>query len=141
MVPFGRWRRSPERTARGPSAWHVWLVSMAPCGEAWVVPDACLLKYPAWARVAGSLRGLESNPGDFADLRGVVVGHAVQEECGVSGVGCLYLVPYGISIVGHATQMARVGMEMGQPPYAAHALVTAHVARWRAVGGCVRWSA
>ena len=32
-------------------------------------------------------------------------------------------------------------MEVGQPPCAAHALVTARVAGWRAVVGCVRWSA
>ena len=32
-------------------------------------------------------------------------------------------------------------MEVGQPPCAAHALVTARVACWRAVVGCVRWSA
>ena len=33
MVPFGRWRRSLQRTVRGPSYWHVWLVSMAWCRE------------------------------------------------------------------------------------------------------------
>ena len=32
-------------------------------------------------------------------------------------------------------------MEVGQPLCAAHALVTARVAGWRAVVGCVRWSA
>ena len=32
-------------------------------------------------------------------------------------------------------------MEVGQPPCAAHALVMARVADWRAVVGCVRWSA
>ena len=37
--------------------------------------------------------------------------------------------------------MVRVGMEVGQPLCAAHALVTARVAGWRAVVGCVRWSA
>ena len=37
--------------------------------------------------------------------------------------------------------MARVGIEVGQPPCAAHALLTACVAGWRAVVGCVRWSA
>ena len=33
MVPLGRWWRSLQRTARGPSSWHVWLVRMAWCGE------------------------------------------------------------------------------------------------------------
>ena len=32
-------------------------------------------------------------------------------------------------------------MEVAQLPCAAHALVTARVAGWRAVVGCVRWSA
>ena len=32
-------------------------------------------------------------------------------------------------------------MEVGRPPCAAHALVTAGVAGWRAVVGCVRWGA
>ena len=33
MVPLGQWLRSPQRTARSPFSWHVWLVSMAWCGE------------------------------------------------------------------------------------------------------------
>ena len=33
IVPLGRWWRSPQRTARGPSSAHVWLVSMAWCGK------------------------------------------------------------------------------------------------------------
>ena len=33
IVPLGRWWRSPQRTARGPSSSHVWLVSMAWCGK------------------------------------------------------------------------------------------------------------
>ena len=73
-----------------------------------VVPDvvvgvgghACLVEYAAWACEAGLLRSLESDPGTFRDLRGVVVGHAVEEERRVSGVGCLHLVPYGVSIMG-----------------------------------------
>ena len=32
-VRFGRWWRSPQRTARGLSSWQVWLVRMAWCGE------------------------------------------------------------------------------------------------------------
>ena len=30
----------------------------------------------------------------------MVVGHAVKEEGGVSGIGRFHLVPYGVSIVG-----------------------------------------
>ena len=33
MVPLGRWWRSLQRTARGLFSGHVWLVSMALCGE------------------------------------------------------------------------------------------------------------
>ena len=61
---------------------------------------ARLVEYPAWACVAGPLRGLEEECGDFADFRRVVVCHAVKEEGGASGVGRFHLVPYGISIVG-----------------------------------------
>ena len=57
------------------------------------------MEYPAWACVAGSLRGQEADRGDFADFWGVVVGHAVEEECGVPGIGCLYLVPYGVPVM------------------------------------------
>ena len=32
-------------------------------------------------------------------------------------------------------------MEVGDPPCAAHVLITARVAGWRAVVGCVSWSA
>ena len=60
---------------------------------------ACLVQYPAWACVAGALRGLGSDHGDFADLRGVVVRHVVEQERGVFGVGCLHLVPYGVTIM------------------------------------------
>ena len=38
--------------------------------------------------------------GEFADLQGVVVGHAVGEEECVPGVGCLHLVPYGVPVMG-----------------------------------------
>ena len=61
---------------------------------------ACLVEYPAWALVAGSLRSLESDGSNFADLRGVVLRHAAEEERTVSGVGCLHLVPYGVTIMG-----------------------------------------
>ena len=68
------------------------------------------------------------------------MGHAVKEEGGVPGVGRFHLVPYGVPEWGHAARMARVGMEVGQPPCAASALVTARVTGWRAVVGCIRWS-
>ena len=61
---------------------------------------ARLVEYPAWARVAGPLCGLEADRGDLADLRRVVVGHAVKGEGSVSGLGRFYLVPYGVPIVG-----------------------------------------
>ena len=61
---------------------------------------ARLVEYPAWACVAGPLCGLEADCGDLADLRRVVVGHAVKEEGSVSGVGRFHLVPYGVPIVG-----------------------------------------
>ena len=41
---------------------------------------------------------------------------------------------------GHAAHMARVGIEVDQPPCAANGLVTARVAGWRAEVGCVKWS-
>ena len=69
-----------------------------------VVPHVCgharMVECPAWACVAGPLCGLEADCGDLADLRRVVVGHAVKEEGGVSGVGRFHLVPYGVPIVG-----------------------------------------
>ena len=61
---------------------------------------ARLVEYPAWACVSGLLCGLEADCGDFADLRRVVVGHAVKEQGGVSGVGRFHLVPYCFFIVG-----------------------------------------
>ena len=61
---------------------------------------AYLVEYPAWACVAGPLCGLEVDCGDLADLRRVVVGHAVKEQGGVSGVGRFHLVPYGVFRVG-----------------------------------------
>ena len=61
---------------------------------------ARLVEYSAWACVAGPLCGLEADCGDLADLRRVVVGHAVKGEGGVSGVGRFHPVPYGFPIVG-----------------------------------------
>ena len=61
---------------------------------------ACLVDYSAWACVAGPLRGLEADRGDFANFCGVLVGHAVKEEGGVPSVGRFHLVPYGVPIMG-----------------------------------------
>ena len=49
---------------------------MVPDAGVGVGGHACLVEYRAWARVAGSFRGLQSDRSDFADIRGVVVGHA-----------------------------------------------------------------
>ena len=113
MVPLGRWRRSMQRTVRGPSSRQVWLVrlewravakgikaSLVSRAGVRVDGPACLVDYPAPARVSSQLRGLESDDADFADLRGVFVGDAGHEECGLSGVSCLCLVSYGNRIVG-----------------------------------------
>ena len=69
-----------------------------------MVPQACvhvggharLVEYPAWTCCADC--------GDFGDFRRVVVGHALKEEGGVSGVGPFHLVPYGVPIVGPCHQ-------------------------------------
>ena len=75
-------------------------VQVVPQAPVHVGGHACLVEYPAWACVAGPLCGLEADCGDLADLQRVVVGHAVKEEGGVSGVGCFHLVPYCVPIVG-----------------------------------------
>ena len=71
----------------------------------------------------------------------MVVGHAVKEECDASGVGRFHLVPYGAPIVGPCRSDGAGGYGGAPAPCAAHALVTARVAGWRAVVGCVTWSA
>ena len=77
-----------------------------------------MVEYSACARAAASFCGLESDRGNFADLRGVVVGHAVEEECGVFGVGCLHLVPYGVTIMRPWHTDGSVGYGGGlAPPY------------------------
>ena len=53
-----------------------------------------------WARIAGPLRSLDFDHGDFAELWEMLMGHAVQKGCSVLGVGRVYLVPGGVSIVG-----------------------------------------
>ena len=76
------------------------MVLVVPQARVHVGGHARLVEYPAWACVAGPLCGLEADCGNFADLRRVVVGHAVKEEGGVSGVGRFHLVPYCVPIVG-----------------------------------------
>ena len=75
-------------------------LQVVPQARVHVGGHARLVEYPAWACVAGPLCGLEADCGDFADLRRVVVGHAVKKEGGVSGLGRLHLVPYCVPIVG-----------------------------------------
>ena len=75
-------------------------LQVVPQARVHVGGHALLVEYPVWACVAGPLCGLEADCGDFADLRRVVVGHAVKEEGGVSGVGGFHLVPYCVPIVG-----------------------------------------
>ena len=77
---------------------------------------ARLVEYPAWACVAGPSCGLEADSGDFADFRRVVVGHAVKEEGGLSGVGRFHLVPYGVPVVGPCRPDGASGYGGGAPP-------------------------
>ena len=65
----------------------------------------------------------------------MVVGHAVKEEGGVSGVGRFHLIPYGVPIVGPCRSDGAGGFGGGPAPCGAHALVTARVAGWRALWG------
>ena len=76
------------------------VLQVVPQARVHVGLHACLVEYPAWACVAGPFCGLEADCGDLADLRRVVVGHAVKEEGGVSGVSRLHLVPYCVPIAG-----------------------------------------
>ena len=93
-------------------------------GKLQVVPQArvhvrgyaFLVEYPAWACVAGPLCGLEADCGDLADFQRVVVGHAVKEEGGVSGVGRFHLVPYGVPIVGPCSPDGAGGYGGGPAP-------------------------
>ena len=75
-------------------------LQVVPQARVHVGGHARLVEYPAWACVAGPLCGLKADCGDLANLRRVVLGHAVKGEGGVSGVGRFYLVPYGVPIVG-----------------------------------------
>ena len=77
---------------------------------------ARLVEYPAWACVASPLCGLEADCGGFAEFRRVVVGHAVKEEGGLSGVGRFDLVPYGVPIVGPCRPDGATGYGGGPAP-------------------------
>ena len=96
---------------------------------------ARLVEYPAWACVAGLLCGLEADCGDLADLRGVVVGHAVKEEGGVSGVGHFHLVPYGVPIVGPCRPDGAGGYGGGPAPVCCPCLGYGACGRLKGGGG------
>ena len=113
-------------------------LQVVPQARVHVGGHARLVNYPAWACVAGPLCGLQADGDDFVDFQRVVVGHVVKEEGGVSGVGRFHLVPYGVPIVGPCRPDGASGYGGGPAPCAAHALVTAPLAGWRAVVGCVR---
>ena len=89
---------------------------MVPDADVGACGHACLVEYPAWAYVVGSLGGLEADRGSLADFRGVVVGHAVEEECAVSGVGCLYFVPCRVTIMGPCRANGSSGYGGGAGP-------------------------
>ena len=73
---------------------------MFPDAGAGVCAHACLVEFSLWSCVVSSLCRLDSDCGDLADLRRVVIGNVVQEERSVSGVRCFHLVLYGDSVVG-----------------------------------------
>ena len=91
-------------------------LQVAPQARVHAGGHARVVEYPAWACVASPLCGLEADCGDFADLRQVVVGHAVKEKGGVSGVGRFHLVPYCIPIVGLCRQDGASGYGGGPAP-------------------------
>ena len=91
-------------------------LQVVPQARGHVGGHARLVEYPVWACVAGPLCGLEAHRGEFADFRRVVVGHAVKEEGGVSGVGRFHLVPYGVPIVGPCRPDGASGYGGGPAP-------------------------
>ena len=91
-------------------------LQVVPQARVHVGGHACLVEYPARTCVAGPLCGFEADFGDLADLRSVVVGHAVKDEGGVSGVGRFHLVPYGIPIVGPCRSGGAGGYGGGPAP-------------------------
>ena len=91
-------------------------LQVVPQARVHVGGHARLVEYPAWACVAGPLCGLEADCGDFPDFWRVVVGHAVNEEGGVSGVGRFHLLPYGVLIVGPCRPDGASGYGGGPAP-------------------------
>ena len=91
-------------------------LQVVPQARVHVGGHARLVEYPAWACIAGPLCGLEADRGRFADFRRVLVGHAVKEEGGVSGVGRLHLVPYGVPLVGPCLPDGASGYGGGPAP-------------------------
>ena len=71
----------------------------------------------------------------------MVVGHAVKEEGGVSGVGRFHLVPYGVPIVGPCRSDGAGGYGGGPAPVCCPCLGHGACGRRDGVVGCVRWSA
>ena len=72
----------------------------------------------------------------------MVVGHAVKEEGVVSGVGHFHLVPYGVPIVGPCRPDGAGGYGGWPAPVCCPCLGYGRAfAGWRAVVGCIRWSA
>ena len=95
---------------------------------------ARVVQYPASTCVRSWLCGHGLIVAALATSKEFVVGHAVQEEAAFTSS------PMASRLLGHAARIAQVGMEVGQPSCAAHAFVTARMAGWRAVAGCVTWS-
>ena len=91
--------------------------------------------------MAGPLPGLEADRGDFANFRGLVVGHAEKGWGGAPGVGRFHLVPYVVPIMGRCRTDGPCGYGGGPAPVCCPCLLTARVAPSRVVVGCVRWSA
>ena len=134
IVPLVWWSRSPQRTARGPSCWQVSLVSLVWCADGskscrWFqmrVPVLVEMPVPLSIQREHVLRA------SCAVWSHIVATSQVSGEwfgvmrCRRSACGC-------VCLWGQAAQMARVGMEAGQPPDAANALVTVCVAGWRKV--------
>ena len=96
---------------------------------------ARLVGYPAWGCVAGPLCGLEADCGDLADLQRVVVGHAVKEEGGSSGVGRFHHVPYGVPIVGPCRLDGAGGYGSGPAPVCCPCLGHGECGRLEGGGG------
>ena len=110
-------------------------LQVVPQARVHVGGHARLVEYPAWACVAGPLCGLEADYGNLADLRRVVVGHAVKEEGGVTGVGRFHLVPYGVLIVGSCRPDGAGGYGSGLAPVCCPCLCYGACGRLQGGGG------